>query len=92
MSRPKLEFLRRWLLPAAVFAFAPKCLVCGLAYAGLLGLGGAKLCGDSPTFWLGVLPVIAGMLGAGVFLLHRFRQRVTSPVAQKLNQPSPCPK
>ena len=38
----------RWLLPAALLALAPKCLVCVLAYAGAgaaLGLGGPEWCG-----------------------------------------------
>jgi hypothetical protein len=45
----------RWrhaVLPGVVFALAPKCVLCGLAYAGLgtvLGLTGAELCGGEIT-------------------------------------------
>jgi hypothetical protein len=83
MPPPRPEFLRRWLAPAAVLALAPKCLVCGLAYAGLLGLGGAELCGDAPPSWHRVAPVVAGALGVAGFLLHRFARRVTSPVSSR---------
>jgi hypothetical protein len=83
MSSPRPEFLRRGLLPAVGLALAPKCLVCGLAYAGLLGLGGAELCGASPAFWPQALPIIAGALGAAGFLLHRFARRLTSPVSSR---------
>ncbi len=40
--------LRRWLVPAALLALVPKCVLCVLAYTGLgvaLGLGGPELCG-----------------------------------------------
>jgi hypothetical protein len=62
----------RWLLPAALLALAPKCVLCVLAWAGLgsaLGLVGPELCGGSGGLfaswatalaWLGV----AGVLGA----------------------------
>lgn len=48
-SRPPENFLRRitrrrgWLIPAALFALVPKCVLCVLAFAGIgaaLGLGG----------------------------------------------------
>jgi len=53
MSPPRAEYSSRsralrWLLPTAPLAFAPKCLVCLWAYAGLgaaLGLGGREMCG-----------------------------------------------
>ena len=63
--------LRRWLLPAAVAALAPKCLVCVLAYFGLgtaLGLNSPELCGGSdglsaawatPVLWLGIAGALA---------------------------------
>lgn len=38
----------RWLLPAALLALTPKCVLCVLAYAGLgtaLGLSGPEICG-----------------------------------------------
>ena len=63
----------RWLLPAAGFALAPKCLLCLAAYAGMgaaLGVkfGGPELCGASaeqaggPEVWLaGVGAVVTGI-------------------------------
>lgn len=72
MSSQPSKFPRavRWLLPTALLALAPKCVLCVLAYAGLgaaLGLGGPEMCGASPTSpaswvasltWLGVLCVL----------------------------------
>lgn len=43
-----LPRFRRWLFPAALFALAPKCLVCVLGYLGVgaaLGLVGPEFCG-----------------------------------------------
>ncbi|HEY0864628.1 MAG TPA: hypothetical protein VGD97_11030 [Lacunisphaera sp.] len=76
MPRPAREILRGWLLPAALLAVAPKCLLCVLAYAGLgaaLGLGGPELCGAPDRFAL--LPLLLGAVGAVGFLLHRFVNR-----------------
>jgi hypothetical protein len=76
MPRPTLEILRGWLLPAALLAVTPKCLLCVLAYAGLgaaLGLGGPELCGApdrSPAF-----PLLLGVVGAAGFILHRVISR-----------------
>ncbi|MGH7959336.1 MAG: hypothetical protein ACREH8_20330 [Opitutaceae bacterium] len=69
----------RWLLPAALLALAPKCMLCVLAYVGLgtaLGLSGPELCSaasDSPASWatsfawLGLAGVLtaAGLLASG---------------------------
>ena len=61
--------LHRWLIPAALLAVTPKCLLCGLAYAGLgatLGLGGPEICGATagPWPWLApALGMVAGMVG-----------------------------
>ena len=64
----------RWLLPAALLALTPKCLLCVLAYAGLgaaLGLGGSEICGataSSPTTWttmLAWLGVVGGLSTIG---------------------------
>ena len=64
----------RWLLPAALLALAPKCVLCLLTYAGLagaLGLGGPELCGapgDAAglwSVWLAILGLAA--IGAGFF-------------------------
>lgn len=43
-----LRRARGWLLPAALLALTPKCVLCLLAYAGLgaaLGFGGPEFCG-----------------------------------------------
>lgn len=76
MSRPRLEILRGWLLPAALFAVAPKCLLCLFAYAGLgaaLGLGRPELCGARDAS--SAFPLLLGIVGAGGFLLHRVANR-----------------
>jgi hypothetical protein len=83
MSPPRSKSLlraARWILPAAALAFAPKCLLCVLAYAGLgaaLGLGGREWCGApaagssavgaTSLAWLGIASVL-GMVG---FLANR---------------------
>ncbi|MBL9185926.1 MAG: hypothetical protein JNK23_00465 [Opitutaceae bacterium] len=74
MSPPRAEAPRanrvgRWLLPAALLAFVPKCLLCAAAYAGLgaaLGLGGPELCGassGSPASWPSSLAWAGAALG-----------------------------
>jgi hypothetical protein len=48
--QPLVKRARRWLLPAALLALVPKCVLCLLAYTGLgiaLGLGGPELCGGT---------------------------------------------
>lgn len=78
MSRPRLEILRGWLVPAALLAVAPKCILCGLAYAGLgtaLGLGGPEVCGAPDR--ISALPPLLGALGAVGFLLHRVINRLS---------------
>ncbi len=45
---PPAKRARRWLIPAALLALTPKCVLCLLAYTGLgvaLGFGGPELCG-----------------------------------------------
>ena len=80
MSSSRVEFFRssragravRWLLPAALLALTPKCLVCFAAYAGLgaaLGLGGPEICGASaasPGSWAPSLAWLGGAAVAGV--------------------------
>jgi hypothetical protein len=76
MSRSRSEILRGWLLPAALFAVAPKCLLCVIAYAGLgtaFGLGAPELCGAPDR--IPALPLLLGTLGAAGFLLHRVANR-----------------
>ncbi|MDP3070378.1 MAG: hypothetical protein Q8N18_08825 [Opitutaceae bacterium] len=79
MSPPRAEAPRasravRWLLPAALLALAPKCLLCAAAYAGLgaaLGLGGPEMCGalsGSPVSWASSLAWAGVMLGVIAFL------------------------
>lgn len=78
MSPPRAEFFRvsrrtaRWLLPAALLALTPKCVLCVLAYVGLgtaLGLAGPEWCGSSASStswatslaWLGVAGVVSAV-------------------------------
>jgi hypothetical protein len=68
-SSRRSDWFSRRLLPAAALALAPKCLLCGLAYAGLFGVGGAELCGETPADWPHGLALAAGALGALAFLL-----------------------
>lgn len=56
-SRSVYRRAARWLIPAALLALTPKCVLCVLAYVGLgtaLGLGGPEWCGastNSPISW-----------------------------------------
>ena len=66
--------LRGWLIPAALLALSPKCVLCLLAYAGIAGalsFGGPELCGatDNATgYWTMGLLVAGGTLGlVGIF-------------------------
>jgi hypothetical protein len=84
MSPPRSEFSSwsqrsaRWLLPAALLALTPKCVLCLLAYVGLgaaLGLNGPELCGapaDSPVSWATLLAWlgVAGALSSFAFLVN----------------------
>jgi hypothetical protein len=75
--RPRLveciRHTRGWLVPAALLAAAPKCVLCVLAYTGLaaaLGLGGPELCGvpaGGVVPWSLGLSVAGALLGAGFF-------------------------
>jgi hypothetical protein len=77
--RPPLsERLRRrcrWLIPAALLALTPKCILCVLAYAGLgaaLGTGGLEICGapaDPAGNWPWLVPALG--MAAGVVALCR---------------------
>lgn len=63
----------RWLLPTALLAVTPKCLLCVAGYAGLgvaLGLGGPEICGasaDTPVAWIPVLAWFGIVGGLGLF-------------------------
>lgn len=72
----RIRWVRGWLVPAALLAVAPKCVVCFVAYAGIgtaLGLGGPELCGASETTQWN--PMAVGALSAAGFLLHRVIHR-----------------
>ncbi len=71
----------RSLVPAALVALAPKCVVCGLAYAGIgaaLGFGAPKICGSTASSWgaWGSSPALFGIaLGiAGLLAFVRGRR------------------
>jgi len=72
----RISRLRGWLFPAAFLAFAPKCVVCVLAYAGLagaLGLGDPEICGTTPGLagtWE-MWPMLAGVALAAIGFLPR---------------------
>jgi hypothetical protein len=83
MSSRLREFSRRsarWLLPAALLALVPKCLLCVLAYTGLgvaLGFGGPEICGASTSI-VGGWTVWLSALGLAVFATGIFRRRSTA--------------
>jgi hypothetical protein len=64
----------RWLLPAALLALTPKCVLCVLAYVGAgaaLGIGGPEWCGldgsapvswDMALAWLGCAGVLVALV------------------------------
>jgi hypothetical protein len=94
MPSPRIKVSRRtvgWFLPAALFALAPKCVLCVVAYAGLgaaLGLGRSEICGasaGSPASWASWLARlgVAGGLGTIGFLAGC--RRVRSAPAGKSN-------
>ena len=81
LERPGRWRLRlpRWLLPTALLALVPKCVLCVLAYAGIgaLGWGGPELCGASPASdvdWARSVPLIAAVAGGAGWLMHRRRR------------------
>ena len=75
---PRAKRLVTQLGPAAGLALMPKCAVCAFAYAGVFGLGGAELCGATPPTWTAWLPLVAGILAAGVWLIVNRRARRVS--------------
>ena len=70
----RIEFFHRaarWLLPAALIALTPKCVLCVLAYAGLgaaFGLGGPEICGttagstEGDSIWLPLIAVMVAVV------------------------------
>lgn len=87
LARPSLACppkpWRRWgvggLLPAVLFALAPKCLVCVAAYVAAgaaFRFGGPEICGataGSGTCWLAWLAALG--LAAGIVGFFRFGRR-----------------
>ncbi len=76
---------RGWLVPAALLALAPKCVLCALAYAGagtLLEFGGTEICGadDPGRSWAIALPALGATLVAGSLLARRNRTLQYLPV------------
>ncbi len=76
------ELMRRrrgWLIPAALLAFVPKCVLCVLAYVGLgtaLGLGGPELCGvtaEPAGHWAWRLAMSGAALGTVALHLLRLQ-------------------
>lgn len=80
VARRNLPRTFRWLLPALLFAAAPKCLLCVLAYAGIgtaLGLGGPEICGGAlgaPDAWASTLAWLGGALGLALGLCAGWRR------------------
>lgn len=77
--------LRGWLVPVALLALAPKCVLCALAYAGagaVLGLGRTEICGadDASRPWVIALPVLGTTLVAASLLVRRNRTFNRPPV------------
>ncbi len=86
----------RWLGPAALLALTPKCLLCGLAYAGFgaaLGLGVPELCGGSPgarASWVSSLPWLGGFSGLTTLgFLATCRRARSAPNAQPNHRQPP---
>jgi len=77
-----------WLACGAIFAIAPKCLLCVLAYAGAgaaLGIGGPEICGAAngePRFWVFALIACGAM--AGFFAFQTCRRRRPSKLEDGL--------
>ena len=77
--------LRGWLVPAALLALAPKCVLCVLAYAGLgtaLGLGGPEICEAAAPGrpWAAGLPMVGLMLVVALAFTRRCRALKRAPV------------
>jgi hypothetical protein len=78
----------RWILPTALLALAPKCLLCVAAYAGLgalLGLGGSEICGASDAPQIGWALRLA-LMGVGIGIsvaLATCRSRRSAPASVK---------
>ena len=84
--RPQLaDHLRRargWLIPAALLALAPKCVLCLLAYAGLgaaLGFGGREFCGatsNAPEHQAITALMVTGIALGFVGIISHWRRHV----------------
>jgi hypothetical protein len=88
LPRPPSEPARRprdWLLPAALVALAPKCVLCLLAYAGVgtvLGLGEPEICGAAgpDRSWAAVPLLLGTILGATLAFIRQYRALKRAPV------------
>jgi len=90
--RLQSEHLRRWLIPAALLALLPKCVLCVLAYAGagtILGWVGPEICGAAGPDRPGeaALPALGVSLVATLTLLGCRRgfmpRQNTSPLSRR---------
>jgi hypothetical protein len=86
-SRPSehIRRLRGWLVPTALLALAPKCVLCGLAYTGLgaaLGVRGPELCGATGTdrLWPMALLLLLVIVVPALVLARRYRALKRDPV------------
>lgn len=88
MLSPRAEWARRagrWLVPLALVALAPKCLVCLAAYAGIgaalgLSLAGPELCGAAPMgFPLGAMAWLAAVGFVSAMAGRRLRSHCPKP-------------
>lgn len=85
----------RWLLPAALLALTPKCILCLLGYAGLgaaIGLGGPEFCGASPDTtgaWMSSLVLVCVVFGiVGIVAQFKRRHTCSSTTAQRISHDS----
>ena len=81
----RVRRLRGWLIPAALLALTPKCVLCLLAYAGAgtaLGLGGPEICGATgPEHpWAMTLPLLWATMTAALALARQNRVRKSPPL------------
>jgi hypothetical protein len=77
--RSRFVQVRVWLIPAALLALTPKCILCLAAYAGIgaaLGLGGPEICGAAQSstmkLWMASFVLSGAALSVvGLYVRHR---------------------